>query len=470
MGASRKIISWFGVTGLALMLLGGALILSLATGAQASDAGEGWLGVSLQELTPRLRDAMDLDPDTRGVVVASVFRGSPASAAGLREGDVIIELDDERVRSVQEAVDVVRRLAPGKKILVVVMRDGDQRGLGATLGTRDERGRAYFVPGPDGEVREHYGDESRSDPRRAPRASNQWKDEEEEEEEPENRWYAKDDEPVHLDRERVHEGHRNRIHIAPRVHRASGGYLGVRTMSLGEQLAEYFGVDANEGVLITEVVENSPAAEAGLLAGDVIVAVGDAEVESPGDLRRLVRKYDPETSVELTILRKGSRRTLNATLGEAKDFGGVFFIGPDDHLVAIPPIPPVPDIEIIVPRLEGLERLHLDLEELEGLEGLEIIELGDLPHIEIILDNHKDTMRLLRQNMKHLRHGLREIQEQGRKHWHRELRRAREVEAEVRRELREVERERRVRVMEARERNREELHRVRESNRTGKTV
>src|SRR4030095_10590846 len=67
--------------------------------------------------------------------------------------------------------------------------------------------------------------------------------------------------------------------------------IGVSTQTLSKQLAEYFGV-RDGGVLITSVTENSPAAKAGLKAGDVITAIDGEKVTSPGDITRGLNKKD----------------------------------------------------------------------------------------------------------------------------------------------------------------------------------
>jgi serine protease Do len=62
------------------------------------------LGLALQTLTPRLAESLGLDPRTRGAVVAEIARGGQAAAAGVREGDVILEIDRQRVATAEEAV------------------------------------------------------------------------------------------------------------------------------------------------------------------------------------------------------------------------------------------------------------------------------------------------------------------------------------------------------------------------------
>ncbi|WP_419948295.1 PDZ domain-containing protein [Candidatus Palauibacter sp.] len=74
--------------------------------------------------------------------------------------------------------------------------------------------------------------------------------------------------------------------------------LGVNVRSLGDQLADYFGVE--DGVLVTSVAEDTPASAAGLRAGDVIVGIGDEDIDSQGDLTRALADIEgarsPSTS------------------------------------------------------------------------------------------------------------------------------------------------------------------------------
>jgi S1-C subfamily serine protease len=110
------------------------------------------------------------------------------------------------------------------------------------------------------------------------------------------------------------------------------GYLGVSTQPLYPQLAERLGVDADAGALVSEVVDGSPAEDAGLTAGDkkiefqgqreiasdgdVIVSVDGERLTRTADLADLVSLLAPGTKVKLGLLRDGERRTVEVELGE----------------------------------------------------------------------------------------------------------------------------------------------------------
>ncbi len=96
----------------------------------------------------------------------------------------------------------------------------------------------------------------------------------------------------------------------------SDGYLGVQIQGLDGQLADYFGAK-DGGVLITEVIEDSPAEKAGMKAGDVILSVAGEEVEDASDLVEEIRGHKPDSQVQLNVIRKNRKRKMKVTLGEA---------------------------------------------------------------------------------------------------------------------------------------------------------
>ena len=99
----------------------------------------------------------------------------------------------------------------------------------------------------------------------------------------------------------------------------SGGYLGVQIQDITDQLRDYFKVAGDGGVLVTEVVKDSPAEKAGLEAGDIITKVNDVRIGDSRELTRTIRKGKPETEVEITVIRKGREKIFKAVLGSSGD-------------------------------------------------------------------------------------------------------------------------------------------------------
>lgn len=96
----------------------------------------------------------------------------------------------------------------------------------------------------------------------------------------------------------------------------SGGYLGVQTEEVSKENFSKFGLRDVRGVAIGKVIEGSPAAEAGLQTGDVIVKVNGDEISSSRKLTRLISEISPDHSAKVTVLRNGHERDVTVTLGK----------------------------------------------------------------------------------------------------------------------------------------------------------
>lgn len=93
------------------------------------------------------------------------------------------------------------------------------------------------------------------------------------------------------------------------------GFLGIVIQELTPELAKSFDVDQGQGILIAQVNGDSPAAEAGLKQGDVIIAYKGKPVKKVGDFRNQVSLTSPGSREELTIIRDGKRRNISVTIG-----------------------------------------------------------------------------------------------------------------------------------------------------------
>jgi len=118
--------------------IGFAIPAHLAQGVIDDLRGEGrvvrgWLGVLFQPLDDELAEAFGLD-DTRGAVVTNVSPGSPAEKAGMKAGDVIVEVGDHRLQSGRQLPSKVAALDPGAKVSIAVIRDGKRRELKVVIG------------------------------------------------------------------------------------------------------------------------------------------------------------------------------------------------------------------------------------------------------------------------------------------------------------------------------------------------
>jgi serine protease Do len=94
------------------------------------------------------------------------------------------------------------------------------------------------------------------------------------------------------------------------------GWMGVQVQAVTPAIADSLGLKQAQGALIDEPQAGSPAAKAGLAAGDVITAINGKEVKDSRDLARQVGTMAPGTSVQFTYLRKGEEKTATLTLGQ----------------------------------------------------------------------------------------------------------------------------------------------------------
>ena len=94
------------------------------------------------------------------------------------------------------------------------------------------------------------------------------------------------------------------------------GWLGVVIQDMTADLATSFGLKKAEGILVSEVAESSPAAQAGVRAGDIITRINAASLKDVADLRNHIAMLAPESKVNLTLLRDGKEKTISVTIGE----------------------------------------------------------------------------------------------------------------------------------------------------------
>ncbi len=109
------------------------------------------------------------------------------------------------------------------------------------------------------------------------------------------------------------------------------GWIGVQIQPVTKDIADSLGLKKAQGALVAEPQPNSPAAKAGIEAGDVITAVDGKEVKDARDLAKRIGAMQPKTSVRLTLLHKGAEKTLTLTLGELPKQQEARNAAPDDQ-------------------------------------------------------------------------------------------------------------------------------------------
>jgi len=97
----------------------------------------GWVGVEAQALNPRLAESFGLDPNQHGLIIAGIYRDSPAHNAGLQPGDILIALDGEPITDAgYSTMNAIARLKPGEEARFTIYRDGQQQDIVVTTTER----------------------------------------------------------------------------------------------------------------------------------------------------------------------------------------------------------------------------------------------------------------------------------------------------------------------------------------------
>ena len=250
--------------------------------ANDDEGGPSFLGIEAREVTPESVKQYKLQAE-RGVLVGRVAPDSPASKAGVKETDVITEVDGQRVEGSTQFRRMIREIPAGRTVQLTVWRDGHAQTLSAKLDQAEELHRVMSgtVPGsfsfrmPEVEVPDM----------------------------PEIQ--APPDGPI------VAFGDGDNLAFAAPLHPR----LGIDAEDIGGQLGSYFGVPEDEGVLIRSVKAGSAAEKAGLKAGDVITKFDGERIRSLGELReKLAAKNETAT---LSLTRDKKEMTLNVELPAA---------------------------------------------------------------------------------------------------------------------------------------------------------
>ena len=267
--------------------------------------GGGFLGVHGEDITNENMGRYRLN-QARGVGITQVVQGSPAEKAGLRKDDVILRLDGENVTSVRKLNRLVSEIAPDHSVRITISRNGAEQELTATIGKRNNSSTARDLLGQEPRV---------------------WK------------WEG----PL-VNRNDLLENNGDFSFMLSNSRR-----IGVSTMQLTKQLADYFGIANGRGVLVTAVTDDGPAAKAGVKAGDVITAIDGEEIDSPGDISRVINRKK-EGEVSLTVIRNKSQQTIRVTPG-AGGFSGMMGLPQVGRRIVIPRVQ-FPDVNIAMPRIQ----------------------------------------------------------------------------------------------------------------------
>ncbi len=225
------------------------------------EEGPSWLGVEAREVTPENVKDLKL-PAERGVVVGRIAPDSPAAKAGLKENDVITEVDGQRVEGSAQFRRMIHEIPAGRTVQLAIWRDARSQTVSATLGQAEENHRAWMNAEPGAFSFRMPEVEIPDLPEVAPME--------------------------------MYDG----LVMLPGAHPR----LGIDAEDISGQLGAFFGAPDGEGVLVRNVNAGSAAEKAGVRAGDVITAFNGDRIRSLGDLREKLAAKNDDKPAKLSVL------------------------------------------------------------------------------------------------------------------------------------------------------------------------
>jgi serine protease Do len=240
----------------------------------ASGKGGSYLGIGVQEVNADRAKELKLS-DVHGVEVTRVEDDSPASKAGLKQGDVVLEYQGQRVEGTAQFVRLVGETPAGRQAKLLISRGGATQTLAATVGERKPQ---HVM------IERNFT----MDPK--------WREQMEKLQDQLGRLRFQFEMPD----------------LPQPFMSWRSAALGVEAESVSSQLAEFFGV--KKGVLVRSVGKDTPAEKAGIKAGDVIVKVDGEEVGTPSEIAKRVRALEAKKTFPVTVVRNRQEMTLNVTV------------------------------------------------------------------------------------------------------------------------------------------------------------
>ena len=232
--------------------------------------------------------------DLHGAEIVRLDHDGPACKAGMREHDVVVSMDGNKVDGQESFRRMLHETQAGRSIVLVVLRDGQQQSFKATMANREEVERQAWQqhiavidpdqPGtpaaqPGGRVGGHVGGAGLGFLHGSPS-------------------------------------------VAAPAAKSSRGFLGTGLGAppytgawlepVGPQLGEFFGVQSGVGLLVKSIDANSPAAIAGLHAGDVVIKAGATTISTENDWARLLHENRGK-AMPLLVLRDKKEQTIVMT-------------------------------------------------------------------------------------------------------------------------------------------------------------
>ena len=237
-------------------------------------SAQGYLGVDLGAVDKKRANALHLK-DTHAAEVVMVDHDAPAGKSGLKEHDVILQLDGQAFENADQLRRRLREMPSGRTVTLLISRDGNPINVTVQLCDRavlqqQAWSQHFSVPEPP-----------------APAAGQSFLG-------------------------NVPSGGAFLDSMIPRAL-----YVGADVNPVRTQLADYFGVKSGTGLLVESVDDPSPASRAGLKAGDVVVKVESQQMTSKNDWLKAIRNHRGQL-VQVTVMRNKQEQILTMSAGKPK--------------------------------------------------------------------------------------------------------------------------------------------------------
>ena len=239
-------------------------------------SGGGWLGVGVSEVSADKMKALKL-PEERGALLGKIVPDSPAAKAGLKENDIVLEINGQRVEGTEQFRRMIHEIPAGRTASLTVWRDGRSQNIKVTVGKHEAGNMKVFADGP-----KSFAFKMPTLPEMPDMSGLE-----------------------HL---------RSFAMVSP-----GRPLLGIDAENLRGDFGNYFGAPGGEGVLVRGVFADSPAAKAGLKVGDVITSLNGERMRNASELREKLMTNRDGKSFKLGVLRNKSELTLSVELPQEKE-------------------------------------------------------------------------------------------------------------------------------------------------------
>ena len=273
---------------------------------------QSYLGVDLKDISDDQVSSLKLH-DSRGAEITRVDHDAPAGKMGLRDRDVVLQMNGVTIEGEEHIRRMLSATPPGRSVVLIISRDGQQMTMSGIMADRNEVERRAFE--------QHFGPSQPQAP-----TSNA------------------------IDEASAASSAQPATTSAPATHYSksflgslltSPTYTGVMLERMGPQLAMFFGVPSGGGLLVRNVENNSPAAMAGIHAGDIVLRANSQNVTSMNEWAKSIKEAKGRP-VSVVVYRDHQEKTVVLT--------------PDTKKRSGLEMPAIADEDLVVARLQRLTR------------------------------------------------------------------------------------------------------------------